>query len=89
MQAKSIIDPYRVVLTSAGVTVVQCLEDEKVSQWETLDPMTGASQGLKQISTDNYNFLEDAWTPTTAYLKIDNTLYTVDVKTGTVLSTWP
>jgi outer membrane protein assembly factor BamB len=89
MQAKSIIDPWRVKLTSVGLVVVQCLGDAKSSQWEVLDPLTGASQGMKQITDQNYNFLEDAWTATTAYLKIDNTLYTMDVKTGTVQYTWP
>jgi outer membrane protein assembly factor BamB len=89
MQAKSIIDPYDVRLTSAGLVVVQCLGDAKSSQWEVLDPLTGASQGVKQLSDQNYNFLEAAWTPTTAYLKIDNILYVVDAKTGAVAYTWP
>jgi outer membrane protein assembly factor BamB/rRNA maturation protein Nop10 len=89
MQAKSIIDPYQVKLIAAGLVVVQCLGDAKSSQWQVLDPLTGASQGMKQLSNENYNFLEDAWTPTTAYLKIDNLLYVVDVKTGAVEYTWP
>ena len=89
MQAKSIIDPYQVKLTSAGLVVVQCLGDTKSSQWEVLDPLTGVSQVKKQLSDQDYNFLEDAWTPTAAYLKIDNRLFVVDVKTGTVEYTWP
>ncbi len=89
MQAKSIIDPYQVKLTSAGLVVVQCLRDAKSSQWEVLNPLTGASLGKTQLSDQDYNFLEDSWTPTTAYLKIDNLLYVVDVKTGAVQYTWP
>ena len=88
MQAKSIIDPWRVRLTAAGLAVVQGLRDRKASVWEVLDPLTGASQGEKIITTSDYYFLEDTWTATTAYLTIDTTLYAVDIKTSKVLYTW-
>jgi len=89
MQAKSIIDPWRVRLTSAGVVVVQCLRDSKLSQWETLVMTTGASRGLVQLSTTHYDFLDDAWTDSTAYLTIDATLHAVSIKNGAVQYTWP
>ena len=88
MQAKSIIDPWRVRLTTAGLVVVQGLRDRKASVWEVLDPLTGASQGEKIITTSDYYFLDDTWTATTAYLTIDTTLYAVDIKTSKVLYTW-
>jgi outer membrane protein assembly factor BamB len=89
MQAKSIIDPWRVRLTPGGLLVVQCLRDAKLSQWDRLDPLTGASLGARTLTDRNYYFLEDTWTPTTAYLKIDATLFAVDIQSGATQFTWP
>jgi outer membrane protein assembly factor BamB len=89
MKAKSIIDPWRVRLTQAGLVVVQCLRDSEVSQWETLDISSGASRGLVQISTTKYNFLDDAWTDDMAYLTIDSTLHTISIQNGAAQYTWP
>jgi outer membrane protein assembly factor BamB len=89
MQAKSIIDPWRVRLTSAGVVVVQGLRDRKASTWEVLDPVSGASQGERVISTSDYDFLDDTWTASTAYLTLDLKLYAIDIQTGKTQYTWP
>jgi hypothetical protein len=89
MQAESIIDPWRVHLASNGLVVVQCLRGRKVSVWEVLDPLTGASQGEKVISNSHYYFMKDVWTHNMAYLTIDATLNAVNIQTGKVEYTWP
>ena len=69
--------------------VVQALRDRKASTWEVLDPLSGTSQGERVLSSDHYDFMNDTWSASTAYLTIDATLYAVDIQTGKIQYTWP
>jgi outer membrane protein assembly factor BamB len=88
--AKGFPQQWAVHLTPHGLSLVQCITDEKQCLVETLDPQTGVSRGQLKLQLPSQQGLSKAtWTQDAAFLTISGRLYAVDLVSNKLRYVWP
>lgn len=75
-------------LTPHGLAVLQILEEPDQLTLDMLDPQTGVSAGQNTIPLSDTYLTDIAWSQNTVWLAVRK-IYAVDLKSRSLISTWP
>ncbi len=75
-------------LTPHGLAVLQISEEPDQLALDVLDPRSGVSTGQNTIPLSDAYLTDIAWTPNTVWLVVRQ-IYAVDLKSRSLISTWP